>query len=138
MCRCYYDPVDAMEPVQSSLRFGPPVNGPESVASAPSLIHTSPSSRHGDGDPERSPLPRPPQSGPVGPSDVSGGMADRSASSQKRRPSRAATTYPRKRATHACVTCRFRRTKCDNVRPACASCVRLGADCRYQEMDPSR
>ncbi|SPO03667.1 uncharacterized protein DNG_06350 [Cephalotrichum gorgonifer] len=39
------------------------------------------------------------------------------ASGQKRRLPRAATTYPRKRATKACLTCRFRRTKCDNALP---------------------
>ncbi|KAI5456701.1 hypothetical protein BGZ63DRAFT_396019 [Mariannaea sp. PMI_226] len=56
---------------------------------------------------------------------------------QKRRPSRAATAYPRKRATKACITCRFRRTKCDNARPSCAACLRLGATCTYQETDLS-
>lgn len=61
-----------------------------------------------------------------------------SASSQKRKASRSAMTYPRKRAIKACLTCRFRRTKCDNARPACAACVRLGADCAYQETDHSR
>ncbi|KAJ5889302.1 hypothetical protein N7504_010112 [Penicillium tannophilum] len=59
------------------------------------------------------------------------------ASPQKRRHSRAAGTYPRKRATQACHTCRLRRTKCDNTRPSCASCVRLGAECTYQQIDPS-
>lgn len=59
------------------------------------------------------------------------------AAGQKRRLSRAATTYPRKRATKACLICRFRRTKCDNARPACAACLRLGADCTYQETDHS-
>ncbi|KAK9236472.1 hypothetical protein V1525DRAFT_420403 [Lipomyces kononenkoae] len=43
------------------------------------------------------------------------------AMAQKRRHSRPAAAYPRKRATQACHTCRFRRTKCDNSRPACAS-----------------
>lgn len=57
--------------------------------------------------------------------------------STKRRLPRAAATYPRKRATQACLTCRFRRTKCDNARPACAACVRLGADCSYREADHS-
>ncbi|KAJ5328875.1 hypothetical protein N7452_009265, partial [Penicillium brevicompactum] len=46
-------------------------------------------------------------------------------------------TYPRKRAAQACHTCRLRRTKCDNIRPACASCVRLDAECVYKEIDPS-
>ncbi|KAJ5320225.1 hypothetical protein N7508_000508 [Penicillium antarcticum] len=57
--------------------------------------------------------------------------------SHKRKHPRAAGTYPRKRATQACHTCRLRRTKCDNTRPACASCVRLGAECSYQQIDPS-
>ncbi|KAJ5747659.1 uncharacterized protein N7511_009355 [Penicillium nucicola] len=57
--------------------------------------------------------------------------------SQKRKHPRAAGTYPRKRATQACHTCRLRRTKCDNTRPACASCVRLGAECNYQQIDHS-
>ncbi|KAJ5664698.1 hypothetical protein N7462_011511 [Penicillium macrosclerotiorum] len=56
---------------------------------------------------------------------------------QKRKYSRTAITWPRKRATQACHTCRFRRTKCDNTRPACTSCVRLGAECTYQDKDPS-
>ncbi len=63
---------------------------------------------------------------------------EQTVTNQKRRASRAATTYPRKRATQACETCRFRRTKCDNARPGCAACVRLGADCSYQEADLSR
>ncbi|KAJ5633362.1 hypothetical protein N7490_009701 [Penicillium lividum] len=52
----------------------------------------------------------------------------------KRKHARAAATYPRKRATQACQTCRIKRTKCDNTRPSCASCVRLGAKCSYQQM----
>ncbi|OQE38064.1 hypothetical protein PENCOP_c009G07705 [Penicillium coprophilum] len=53
---------------------------------------------------------------------------------QKRGHARPAATYPRKRATQACQTCRLRRTKCDNTRPACASCVRLGAECSYRQI----
>ncbi|KAJ5158784.1 uncharacterized protein N7500_008435 [Penicillium coprophilum] len=53
---------------------------------------------------------------------------------QKRGHARSAATYPRKRATQACQTCRLRRTKCDNTRPACASCVRLGAECSYRQI----
>ncbi|KAJ5787301.1 hypothetical protein N7457_002291 [Penicillium paradoxum] len=52
----------------------------------------------------------------------------------KRRHSRATATYPRKRATQACHTCRHRRTKCDNTRPSCASCLRLGAECSYEQI----
>ncbi|KAH6961966.1 hypothetical protein BKA56DRAFT_598147 [Ilyonectria sp. MPI-CAGE-AT-0026] len=45
--------------------------------------------------------------------------------------------YPRKRAAQACHTCRRRRTKCDNERPACTSCMKLGIECVYQESDKS-
>ncbi|KAM0229407.1 hypothetical protein ACHAP5_011668 [Fusarium lateritium] len=41
--------------------------------------------------------------------------------------------YPRKRAVQACRTCRKRRVKCDNERPSCAVCVKLGVQCIYQE-----
>src|SRR4051794_10371284 len=40
-------------------------------------------------------------------------------------------SYPRKRAIRACQKCRVRRTKCDNVRPACTACLDLGAECIY-------
>lgn len=46
-------------------------------------------------------------------------------------------SYPRKRAIRACQKCRVRRTKCDNVRPACTACLDLGAECVYSEGDPS-
>lgn len=46
-------------------------------------------------------------------------------------------SYPRKRAIRACQKCRVRRTKCDNVRPACTACLDLGAECIYSEGDPS-
>ncbi|KAH8809201.1 hypothetical protein F5884DRAFT_396765 [Xylogone sp. PMI_703] len=58
------------------------------------------------------------------------------ASSLGKRP-RAKAAYPRKRAVQACRTCRLRRTKCDNERPACSSCVGLGIECTYQTGDPS-
>ncbi|KAH7141544.1 hypothetical protein B0J13DRAFT_556988 [Dactylonectria estremocensis] len=45
--------------------------------------------------------------------------------------------YPRKRAAQACYTCRRRRTKCDNERPACTSCTKLEIECVYQESDKS-
>lgn len=37
--------------------------------------------------------------------------------------------YPRKRAVRACQTCRARRTKCDNKKPSCSFCERIGAKC---------
>ncbi|OBT38945.1 hypothetical protein VE00_10489 [Pseudogymnoascus sp. WSF 3629] len=45
--------------------------------------------------------------------------------------------YPRKRAIQACSMCRIKRTKCDNLRPACGKCSSLGSDCSYQENDRS-
>jgi Fungal Zn(2)-Cys(6) binuclear cluster domain len=58
--------------------------------------------------------------------------------SRKRPASRIKSTYPRKRAIQACQKCRARRTKCNNARPACYSCLDLGVDCSYSEGDPSR
>src|SRR2546423_15137266 len=55
----------------------------------------------------------------------------------KRPASRAEISYPRKRAVQACRTCRVRRTKCDNERPACTSCQTLGSDCIYTQKDHS-
>ncbi|KAL1864985.1 hypothetical protein VTK73DRAFT_5535 [Phialemonium thermophilum] len=79
-----------------------------------------------------------PPPSPPGSSRRAGDLRPPAVVPQKRRPApRPATTYPRKRATQACLTCRFRRTKCDNARPACASCVRLGAECTYSEADAS-
>ncbi|KAL4881052.1 hypothetical protein BJY04DRAFT_218569 [Aspergillus karnatakaensis] len=46
-------------------------------------------------------------------------------------------TYPRKRATQACHTCRQKRIKCDNEHPACGSCTNLGVQCIYRENDNS-
>lgn len=40
--------------------------------------------------------------------------------------------YPRKRAVAACQLCRTRKTKCDNERPTCGSCVNAGVECLYQ------
>jgi hypothetical protein len=57
--------------------------------------------------------------------------------SRKRPASRVKSSYPRKRAIHACRNCRIRRTKCDNERPACSSCIDLGAECIYSDADPS-
>ncbi|KAK7592030.1 hypothetical protein V3481_006665 [Fusarium oxysporum f. sp. vasinfectum] len=45
--------------------------------------------------------------------------------------------YPRKRAAQACRTCRKRRVKCDNERPSCSACIKLGVLCTYQEGDKS-
>ncbi|USP81332.1 hypothetical protein yc1106_08606 [Curvularia clavata] len=43
--------------------------------------------------------------------------------------------YLRKRAAQACVTCRRRRTKCDNEHPSCTSCIALQVECSYGAVD---
>lgn len=48
----------------------------------------------------------------------------------RRRPApRGTAAYPRKRANRACQVCRARRTKCDNKKPACSFCEKVGAKC---------
>lgn len=34
----------------------------------------------------------------------------------------------------ACTLCRKRKLRCDGTRPSCATCSRLGHDCRYDEV----
>jgi len=34
----------------------------------------------------------------------------------------------------ACTLCRKRKLRCDGARPSCATCSRLGHDCRYDEV----
>ncbi|KAH8199178.1 hypothetical protein TruAng_006647 [Truncatella angustata] len=51
-------------------------------------------------------------------------------------------SYPRKRAIAACQLCRTRRTKCDNLRPSCSACLKLGVECTtaatdYSSFDPA-
>ncbi|KAG7665267.1 ZCF27 [[Candida] subhashii] len=54
-------------------------------------------------------------------------------------PSRATTTYPRKRALTACDMCRLKKIKCDNVRPRCGSCVKNGnSNCHYRTDDQQK
>lgn len=82
------------------------------------------------------PLPQPQE--PIGPIDPNS-ITDAAANGTRKRPiSRIKSTYPRKRAIQACVKCRARRTKCNNERPACSSCLDLGVECSYSESDPSR
>src|SRR2546421_10787885 len=38
-------------------------------------------------------------------------------------------SYPRKRAIRACQLCRARRTKCDNKKPTCSFCEKVGSEC---------
>lgn len=40
-----------------------------------------------------------------------------------------AVAYPRQRAIRACQLCRARRIKCDDAKPACSSCKKVGAEC---------
>lgn len=58
--------------------------------------------------------------------------------SRKRPATRIKSSYPRKRAIQACQKCRVRRTKCNNARPSCSSCLSIGAECTYSEGDHSR
>lgn len=58
--------------------------------------------------------------------------------SANRTASRAASSYNRRRAGHACIVCRSRKTKCDNQRPICGFCAATGGNCRYVDSDPSQ
>ncbi|KEQ92530.1 hypothetical protein AUEXF2481DRAFT_422292 [Aureobasidium subglaciale EXF-2481] len=58
-------------------------------------------------------------------------------SSQKRPAPRGTASYPRKRAVTACQVCRARRTKCDNLKPACSFCLKVGATCIQSSVDLS-
>ncbi|PVH79103.1 hypothetical protein DL98DRAFT_461561 [Cadophora sp. DSE1049] len=40
-------------------------------------------------------------------------------------------SFPRKRAVTACDTCRWKKTKCGNERPICASCAKNNQPCSY-------
>lgn len=56
----------------------------------------------------------------------------------KRRPApRGTAAYPRKRANTACQVCRARRTKCDNKKPSCSFCEKIGAKCISSPVDLS-
>ncbi|KAI9753821.1 MAG: hypothetical protein M1815_005975 [Lichina confinis] len=41
-------------------------------------------------------------------------------------------------AAQACETCRTRKTRCDEGRPRCGGCTKLGVECRYEESRPTR
>ncbi|XP_014551204.1 hypothetical protein COCVIDRAFT_42469 [Bipolaris victoriae FI3] len=56
---------------------------------------------------------------------------------QKRPAPRGSASYPRKRAVKACQVCRSRKTKCDNAKPACSFCVKVGATCIQTPVDLS-
>lgn len=42
------------------------------------------------------------------------------------------TQPPRTRGTVACQKCRSRKTKCDNRRPSCGYCLKIGEPCVYE------
>ncbi|KAJ1325302.1 RNA polymerase II-specific transcription factor-like protein [Microdochium nivale] len=50
---------------------------------------------------------------------------------------RGSAAYPRKRAVTACQVCRARRTKCDNRKPSCSFCLKVGAACVQSAEDLS-
>jgi hypothetical protein len=57
---------------------------------------------------------------------------------RNRRPApRGTAAYPRKRAVTACQVCRARRTKCDNKKPSCSFCEKVGAKCITSSVDLS-
>ncbi|KAF1811793.1 hypothetical protein P152DRAFT_51606 [Eremomyces bilateralis CBS 781.70] len=48
--------------------------------------------------------------------------------------------YPRKphqKTRTGCVTCKRRRIKCDETKPCCLNCTKMGLDCAYQPVPPS-
>ncbi|KAF7714749.1 Fungal Zn(2)-Cys(6) binuclear cluster domain-containing protein [Penicillium ucsense] len=51
---------------------------------------------------------------------------------------RAAGSYHRTKAGNACLVCRARKTKCDNVWPICGFCKKTGGECSYTQPTPQR
>ncbi|KAF1918384.1 hypothetical protein BDU57DRAFT_435210, partial [Ampelomyces quisqualis] len=56
---------------------------------------------------------------------------------RKRPAPRGSASYSRKRAVTACQVCRARRTKCDNLKPSCSFCLKVGANCIQSPVDLS-
>jgi hypothetical protein len=54
---------------------------------------------------------------------------------RKRTVARGSAAYPRKRSVTACQVCRRRRTKCDNKKPTCSFCQKIGANCVTAPVD---
>lgn len=50
---------------------------------------------------------------------------------------RGTASYQRRRAVKACQVCRARRTKCDNLKPSCSFCLKVGATCIQSPVDLS-
>jgi hypothetical protein len=59
---------------------------------------------------------------------LSQGSASTLLQSRPRPPSQR-LSYPRQRAIRACQLCRARRTKCDNKKPTCSFCEKIGVEC---------
>ncbi|KAH8895203.1 hypothetical protein GQ53DRAFT_629904, partial [Thozetella sp. PMI_491] len=56
----------------------------------------------------------------------------------KKRPApRGTAFYRRQRANNACQVCRSRKTKCDNAKPSCSFCLKVGATCVQSPVDLS-
>ncbi|KFA55606.1 hypothetical protein S40293_10021 [Stachybotrys chartarum IBT 40293] len=51
----------------------------------------------------------------------------------KRRNKGVEVDYPRGRTTIACEVCRSRKSRCNGNKPSCELCIKLGAECIYQE-----
>ncbi|KAH7369202.1 hypothetical protein B0T11DRAFT_71532 [Plectosphaerella cucumerina] len=57
------------------------------------------------------------------------------AASARPPPNRSGSQYPRKRASQACLTCRARKSRCDNQRPKCGFCLKSDAECNYPKTE---
>ncbi|THZ64057.1 hypothetical protein D6C85_08760 [Aureobasidium pullulans] len=56
-------------------------------------------------------------------------LLDSPSTAQNSRPQR--WSRPRTRSKNGCWTCRQRKVKCDEKRPRCSPCIRLGKECQY-------
>ncbi|KAK1706574.1 hypothetical protein BDP67DRAFT_547967 [Colletotrichum lupini] len=71
-------------------------------------------------------------------SDLDRSRPEQSTSKTNTRPAARGTAfYQRKRAVRACQVCRARRTKCDNLKPSCSFCLKVGATCIQSPVDLS-
>ncbi|XTI94807.1 hypothetical protein V2W45_1254196 [Cenococcum geophilum] len=62
---------------------------------------------------------------------LSGPRSGSNPSKRAQTDSRSTSTYPRKHALVACQTCQIKKTKCDNQRPSCTTCIGLGVRYSY-------
>lgn len=51
---------------------------------------------------------------------------------------RAACERPRRRSRNGCLTCKRRKVRCNEQRPRCFHCQRLGLDCMWKDAAPQR